>query len=118
MSNSFKNGSVKIANETIEFIAVTSAEEVYGVYHPEEESVDKDKLTQAKLNFTESGLEVSLEVVLDKNVEVRKTVKKIQERVKKQIEVMTGIPVRRVNVSVNKLLILWPGWKKENGFLK
>ena len=106
MNNSFKNGSVKIANETIEFIARSSAEEVYGVY---EGHVEKDKLTQAKLNFTDTGLEVSLNVVLVKNVEVRKTVKKIQERVKKQIEVMTGIAVKRVNVSVEKLLILWPG---------
>lgn len=109
MNNSFKNGSVKIANETIEFIARSSAEEVYGVYAAEEGHVEKDKLTQAKLNFTDTGLEVSLNVVLVKNVEVRKTVKKIQERVKKQIEVMTGIAVKRVNVSVEKLLILWPG---------
>lgn len=110
MSNSFKNGSVKIANETIEFIARSSAEEVYGVYSPEEESaVEKDKLTNAKLNFTDKGLEVNLQVVLVKNVEVRKTVKKIQERVKKQIEVMTGISVKKVNVSVEKLIILWQG---------
>lgn len=106
MNNSFKNGSVKIANETIEFIARSSAEEVNGVYNPEEDYVNKENLTQAKLNFTDTGLEVSLEVVLVKDVEVRKTVKKIQERVKKQIEVMTGIPVKRVNVSVKKLLIL------------
>lgn len=105
MNNSFKNGSVKIANETIEFIAKTSAEEVYGVYKAEGENIDKDKQTRSKIRFTDMGMDVDLEVVLVKNVEVRKTVKKIQERVKKQIEVMTGLKVRRVNVSVEKLII-------------
>ncbi|MGO3018037.1 MAG: Asp23/Gls24 family envelope stress response protein [Anaerococcus sp.] len=106
MNNSFKNGSVKIANETLEFIAKTSAEEVYGVYKPEENSLEKDKLTQAKINFTDTGMEVNLQVVIVKNVEVRKTVKKIQERVKKQIEVITGLTVRKINVSVEKLAII------------
>ncbi|MDD7305930.1 MAG: Asp23/Gls24 family envelope stress response protein [Peptoniphilaceae bacterium] len=106
MSNSFKNGSVKIANETIEFIAKEAAEEINGVYASEGGSLNKEKQTQAKLVFTEKGIEVNLFVVLFKNVEVRKTVKKIQERVKKQIEVMTGITVKRVNVSVEKLIIL------------
>lgn len=109
MNNSFKNGSVKIANETLEFIAKTSAEEVYGVYKPEENSLEKDKLTQAKINFTDTGMEVNLQVVIVKNVEVRKTVKKIQERVKKQIEVITGLTVRKINVSVEKLAIIWKG---------
>lgn len=106
MNNSFKNGSVKIANETLEFIAKTSAEEVYGVYKPEENSLEKDKLTQAKINFTDTGMEVNLQVIIVKNVEVRKTVKKIQERVKKQIEVITGLTVRKINVSVEKLAII------------
>lgn len=109
MNNSFKNGSVKIANETLEFIAKTSAEEVYGVYKPEENSLEKDKLTQAKINFTDTGMEVNLQVIIVKNVEVRKTVKKIQERVKKQIEVITGLTVRKINVSVEKLAIIWKG---------
>lgn len=118
MNNSFKNGSVKIANETLEFIAKASAEEVLGVYKPEGPSIEKDKLTHAKINFTEEGMDINVTVSLIKNVEVRKTVKKIQERVKKQIEVMTGLPVGRVNVSVEKLIILWKGLKKESGFSK
>lgn len=105
MNNSFKNGSVKIANETLEFIAKSSAEEVYGVYKPEEDVLEKDKLTQANIKITDAGMEVNLQVVLVKNVEVRKTVKKIQERVKKQIEGMTGLTVSRINVSVEKLVI-------------
>lgn len=104
--NSFKNGSVKIANETLEYIAKSSAEEINGVYKPEGYAIEKDKLTSAKINFTDLGIDVNISVVLVKNVEVRKTVKNIQESVKKQIEVMTGLLVRRVNVSVEKLVII------------
>lgn len=105
MANTFKYGSVKIANETLEVIAKTSAEEVKGVYKSFDDGFGKENDVQAKVVVNDSILTVDLNLVLVGNLDVRKTVKKIQENVKRQLEVMTGLEVKRVNVSISKLVI-------------
>ncbi|WP_394011401.1 Asp23/Gls24 family envelope stress response protein [Anaerococcus cruorum] len=108
MANNFRNGQVKIANEILDQLAIRASEEVYGVCAP--------KSNDNKLNLSQHGpkstvsqvdgkLLVDLTVNLDKNVNVKKTVKTIQENVVRVIETMTGLNVTRVNVSVPKLVI-------------
>jgi uncharacterized alkaline shock family protein YloU len=105
MANSFRYGSVKIANETLEVIAKTSAEEVKGVYKSFDDVFGKKNDVEAKVFVNNSILTVDLVLVLMGNLDVRRTVKKIQENVKRQLEVMTGLKVDRVNVSISKLII-------------
>ncbi|MBM0046363.1 Asp23/Gls24 family envelope stress response protein [Anaerococcus sp. mt242] len=108
MANNFRNGQVKIANEILDQLAIRASEEINGVCGQEE--------NDSKLNISQHGpkstvthsngkLLIDLSVNLDKNVNVRKTVKNIQENVVRVIESMTGLSVSRVNVSVDKLVI-------------
>lgn len=109
MSNNFKDGSVKIADEVLDQIAIQAANDVYGVY---EENSDESfihslqsKTTKTSIRNVGGNLVIDLDLGLDKNVNVRKTVKKIQENVKNVVETMTGLNVSKVNVNINKLEI-------------
>lgn len=109
MANSFKDGSVKIADEILNQIADEAAREIYGVY---EESEDdsfihslQNKPAKTRIRNINGNLVVDLGLSLNKNVNVRKTVKKIQENVKNVLETMTGIRVSRVNVNIDRLEI-------------
>lgn len=104
MANTFKNGSVRIANDTLIVIAKSAAEEVYGVYNSSDEN-PYSKDNQVKLQVLDSKISVDLDIALIDNVDVRKTVKKVQENVKRELEMMTGLEVSKVNVSVFKLMI-------------
>ena len=48
---------------------------------------------------------IDLNLVLNADVNVRKTIKNVQENVKRQVETMTGLKVKRVNVEVNSLVL-------------
>lgn len=109
MSSDFKDGSVKIADEVLDQIAIQAANDVYGVY---EENSDEgfihslsSKATKTSIRNIDGKLVIDLDLSLDKNVNVRKTVKKIQENVKNVIETMTGLNVNKINVNINKLEI-------------
>ncbi|WP_296113960.1 Asp23/Gls24 family envelope stress response protein [uncultured Anaerococcus sp.] len=109
MSNNFKDGSVKIADEILDQIAIQAANDVYGVY---EENSDESfihtlqgRTTKTSVKNIGGALVIELDLALDKNVNVRKTVKKIQENVKNVVETMTGIHVSKVNVNISKLEI-------------
>lgn len=109
MSNNFKDGSVKIADEVLDQIAIQAANDVYGVY---EENFDDSfihslqaKTTKTSIRNVSGNLVISLDLSLYKNVNVRKTVKKIQENVKNVVETMTGLSISKINVNINKLEI-------------
>lgn len=109
MSNNFKDGSVKIADEVLDQIAIQAANDIYGVY---EENSDESfihslqtKTTKTSIRNVDGKLVIDLDLGLDKNVNVRKTVKKIQENVKNVVETMTGLSVSKVNVNISKLEI-------------
>ena len=108
MSGSFINGSVKIADEILDQIAVAAASDVYGVYC--EDNQDKSfrfhkRNSKSKVKKHGENLHFTLDVNFDRNINVRKTVKKIQENVKNTVENMTGISVTRVDVNVGNLEI-------------
>ena len=106
MANTFRHGQVKIANDILDQLAIRACKEIYGV-HSSDESNNKINLQnqnpKAVISFLEDKLNIDLTVYLDKNVNVRKTVKDIQENVVRIIETMTGLSVARVNVNIPKL---------------
>lgn len=113
MTRSFKFGSVKIANETIEAIARKASSEVSGVIEANTKSNKEAKNT--KVSVINGFIIIDLNLVLNADVNVRKTIKNVQENVKRQVETMTGLKVKRVNVEVNSLVIQWIENNKEIG---
>lgn len=109
MASKFKDGSVKIADEVLHQIAIQAANDVYGVYegNSDEGFIQslQAKTTKTSIRNVSGNLVIDLDLSLDKSVNVRKTVKKIQENVKNVVETMTGINVSRVNININKLEI-------------
>ena len=108
MASKFKDGSVKIADEIIDQIAIEAASEIYGIYEEDSEESRfnfQKKETKTKVKNVDGKLFIDLDLTLDKNVNVRKTVKKVQENVKNVVETMTGIGVSRVNINVHRLEI-------------
>ena len=106
MAKKFRNGQVKIANEILDQLAIRASEEIYGVEVTNESNkVNFQGQSGRKSVITEleGKLNIDLTINLNKNVNVRKTVKSVQENVVRVIEAMTGIPVGRVNVTVPKL---------------
>lgn len=107
MANTFRHGQVKIANEILDQLAIKASEEINGVKVQDPDNKINLQLAgpKALVNNYNGKLHIDLTVSLDKNVNVRKTVKNIQENVIRVIESMTGIEVARVNVTVPKLEI-------------
>ncbi|MDO4661798.1 MAG: Asp23/Gls24 family envelope stress response protein [Tissierellia bacterium] len=106
MSESFKYGTVKIANEIFDDIAKSAANEVDGVYYVEDEKNNyRKKNTQVLTQIVNNKIYVNLIVVLKSDINVLETVEEIQKSVKRQLETMTGLCVDKVNVKVSKLIV-------------
>lgn len=106
MSANFVNGSVKIADEILDQIAVAAASDVYGVLCEDDQEKSFSFYNRnPKSRFQKIGdrLHFYLDVNFDRNINVRHTVKDIQKNVKNVVENMTGISVARVDVNVNNL---------------
>lgn len=102
MTRSFRFGSVKIANETIEAIARKATSEVNGVI---ENTKSNKEAKNTKISVVDGSIIIDLNLLLSADVNVRKTIKSVQENVKRQVETMTGLSVKRVNVEVNSLVL-------------
>lgn len=113
MTRSFKFGSVKIANETIEAIANKASLEINGVIETNTKSNKEARNT--KISVMDGFVIIDLNLVLNADVNVRKTIKNVQENVKRQVETMTGLSVKRVNVEVDSLKLQWIEKNKEIG---
>mgnify|MGYP002711924700 CR=1 FL=1 len=110
MANTFRHGEVKIANEILEEIAIRAAEEIKGIHTGEvpEGKININHLgPKASVTGQDGKLNVDISVNLNQNVNVRKTIKAVQENVVRVIESMTGLKVSRVNVTVPKIEIQW-----------
>lgn len=108
MSRNFANGSVRIADEILDQIAVAAASDVYGVYSEEDQEKNfsfHNKNPKSRVQKVGENLHFNLSVNFDRNINVRKAVKSIQENVKNVVENMTGISVTRVDVNVLNLEI-------------
>ncbi|MDO5047350.1 MAG: Asp23/Gls24 family envelope stress response protein [Anaerococcus sp.] len=106
MANSFVNGSVKIADEILDQIAIGASTDINGVFNQEDSYNFNKKNPRSKVKKVGEKLHFKLTVNLNENVNVMKTVKDIQKNVKNVVENMTGLPVDRVDVTVENLHIL------------
>lgn len=107
-SNTFNNGTVKISNDILLLIASIAAQEVEGVHCLVGKSEGKDrrkKETIKGVSMSIDGQEISVSVnaIFQEGVRILEVAQNIQENVKKQIEVMTGLSVKNVDVSVEGL---------------
>lgn len=104
--NKFKNGSVKISNDIINKIAGTSALEVEGVtalIGSMGEKITSSKKGAMKATEVEVGRDyviVSINLILDSESKIPETTKAVQNKIKSDIENMTGLSVSQVNINV------------------
>lgn len=91
-NNDLKNGKIKISNEIFIKIANIAAKEIEGV-----DSVSKK---DTKVELKKESLFIHVEVNIKYGAEIMKTTEKIQEKIKKEIELMTGLKVSNVDVVV------------------
>ncbi|MCI5839835.1 MAG: Asp23/Gls24 family envelope stress response protein [Peptoniphilaceae bacterium] len=103
----FKNGTVRISNDIIDFIVKSAAEEVNGVFSVSENSSSSKNngVSKVKTKILNSDIFTNIEVVLNIGHDVLDTVKEIQKNVKNQVETMTGLSVKEVNVKVDKIVL-------------
>lgn len=103
------NGCVKISNDVIAAIAGVSAEETKGVacmYTSisgaiAEKFVSRKNLSKGvKVEILPDGIELDLYIVIDFGTRVREVAEAVQSSVKSNVESMTGMEVKAVNVHI------------------
>ncbi len=104
-----KKGEIEISKEVITSIAAVAATEVEGLGEMDEASgVLSGVFSRGEKRGVETQLEdghvtVLLKIAIKYGYPVHKVAKKVQEKVKKEIEDMTGLEVSQVNVDVQRL---------------
>ncbi|WP_099203274.1 Asp23/Gls24 family envelope stress response protein [Miniphocaeibacter massiliensis] len=107
--NKFENGSVKISNDIINLMASTAALDVKGVHSlvgSMGEEITDPKKGSSKSTSVEIGRDyviININIVLEYDSKIPEVAKKVQDRVKSDIENMTGLNVTQVNVNVLRL---------------
>ena len=108
-----EGGKVMIANEVVAVIAGLAATEVEGV-ESMEGGITNDLISKIGINNLSKGVSVNVSnntvaVSLALNIRFGYAIpdvsKKVQERVKSQIESMTGLSVREINVKIEGIEI-------------
>ncbi len=106
------NGSVKISNEVIAAIAGVSAEETKGVAYMytsisgaiAEKFVSRKNLSKGvKVEILPEGIELDLYIVIDFGTRIREVAEAVQSSVKSNVESMTGMEVKAVNVHIESV---------------
>ena len=106
------NGSVKISNDVIAAIAGVSAEETKGVAYMytsisgaiAEKFVNRKNLSKGvKVEIFPEGIELDLYIVIDFGARVREVAEAVQSSVKSNVESMTGMEVKAVNVHIESV---------------
>lgn len=101
-------GRVRIANDVVARIACLAAMEVKGVYSLAE-AVTSELLQKvgvktvskgAKVEIADGIVSVDMSLVLVYGYNIPDTCEKVQGKVRAQIETMTGLKVKKVNVRV------------------
>lgn len=104
-----KKGEIEISKEVITSIAAVAATEVEGLGEMDEGSgVLSGVFRRGEKRGVETQLEdgevtVLLKIAIKYGYPVHKVAKKVQEKVKGEIENMTGLEVNQVNVDVQRL---------------
>lgn len=105
----FNNGSVKISNDIITLIAGKAALDVEGVYcliskqGEEIFRVDNNAARALNIEIGRNSIMVDVDLVIKNDFKIREVCREVQEKIAKDINVMTGLEVSVVNVNVEKL---------------
>lgn len=110
--DTFKSGSVKISNDILVQIALIAAFEVEGVQgigNISREDIS-NKVTKGfqnikgiSINIVDNKVAVDLNLIIRYDYKLQEVSKNVQENVKKQIEIMTGLTVKEINVLVDSI---------------
>ncbi len=101
-------GSVNINNEVVSIIAGLATTEVQGVVGMSggivggiAEMLGQKNLSKGvKINLVENQVVIDLYVIIEYGVNIPDTAMKIQEKVKEQVEQMSGVDVAEINIHV------------------
>ncbi len=101
-----ENGNVNIADEVISVIASLAASEVKGVVGMAgggfAELLGKKSLTKGvKITLNEKDLVLDLSIIVEYGTKIPEVAWELQEKVKNEVEAMTGLNVVGVNISVD-----------------
>lgn len=107
-NNELINGTIKISDEVLETIASVAIAEIKGVSSTGAGFVDgiakrftkKPLTTGIKANVSETNASVDINIVVSYGVRIPEVAWEVQDAVKKEIELMTGLTVDKVNVRV------------------
>lgn len=107
-NNEIINGTIKISDEVIETIASVAIAEIKGVSSTGSGFVDgiakrftkKTLTTGIKANVSETNASVDINIVVNYGVRIPEVAWEVQDAVKKEIELMTGLAVDKVNVRI------------------
>ncbi len=102
------NGNIKISDEVLETIASVAVSEIEGVSSTASGIVDgiarrlvkKPATSGIKATVGEGTASVDINIVVKYGVRIPEVAWNVQDAVKKEIELMTGLAVERVNVRV------------------
>lgn len=103
------NGNVKISNDVVAAIAGVSAEETKGVARMytsisgaiAEKFASKKNLSKGvKVDILPEGITLDLYIVVDYGTRIREVAEAVQANVKSNVESMTGMDIKAVNVHI------------------
>ena len=109
MSNEEKIGSVKIADDVIAVCAMNATNKTDGVSDLSAgitDTLSKNILGKTsgskgiKVTQEEQGVTVDIHLIVDYGVKIPEVAWNVQENVKKEIEAMTGLKTKAVNIFV------------------
>ncbi len=112
-----ENGNVNISDEVVCIIASMAATEVKGVAGMNNsisggiaELLGKKNLSKGvKVTMTESTVILDLSIIAEYGTKIPDVAWKVQEKVKNEVEAMTGLTVTAVNISVDGVNVPKPG---------
>lgn len=104
-----QNGNVNISDEVVSIIASLAASEVKGVAGMANsisggfaELLGKKNLSKGvKVALTEGNVALDLSIIVEYGTKIPDVAWKVQEKVKSEVEAMTGLCVTAVNISVD-----------------
>ena len=101
-----EEGKISISKEVITSIAGLAAAEVEGIAPPKGGEFPKGEGVKryVETEVGEGEVKVNIKVAVKYGYPVRDVAQKLQEKVKEEVERMTGLRVSSVNVEVAKLL--------------
>lgn len=112
MQNDKQIGSISIADEVVATIAGTAALEVKGVYCTPTTAkgaiinwINKKNLSKdVDIKIENNEIFVSISIVVNYGYKLQQVSMEVQEKIKSALEVMTGMKVSEVNVTVEGII--------------